>query len=77
MRYSQGDGVNTSLSRLVLYPHSVSVYVSVLLCYFALPAARSCADWDDNNKDKCVYTNYTCRAKVPAPIQDHLIDHLV
>ena len=25
MRYSQGDGVNTSLSRLVLYPRSVVV----------------------------------------------------
>ena len=30
MRYSQGDGVNTSLSRLVLYPCvSVCSYVSV------------------------------------------------
>ena len=25
IRYSQGDGVNTSLSRLVLYPRSVCV----------------------------------------------------
>ena len=24
-----------------------------------------------------MYNNYTCRAKVPAPIQDHLIYHLV
>ena len=32
MRYSQGGGVNTSMSRLVLYPHSVSIYVSVLYC---------------------------------------------
>ena len=26
-------------------------YLSVLLCYLVLPAARSCADWDDDNKD--------------------------
>ena len=32
IRYSQGDGVHTPLSRLVLYPRSVSAYVSVLLC---------------------------------------------
>ena len=25
----------------------------------------------------CVYTIYTCRARVPAPINDHLIDHPV
>ena len=43
-RYSQGDGVHTPLSRLVLYPHSLSVYVCVTLCYIALPVARSCAD---------------------------------
>ena len=24
-----------------------------------------------------MYTNYTCRAKAPAPIQDHLPHHLV
>ena len=39
MRYSQGDGVNTSLARLVLYPRSVtvvtafSVFYCVPLCY--------------------------------------------
>ena len=27
--------------------------------------------------EQCVYTNYTCRAKVPAPIQDHLTNHPV
>ena len=34
MRYSQGDGVNTSLSRLVLYPRSVflCVYSCLVLC---------------------------------------------
>ena len=30
MRYSQGDGVHTPLSRLVLYPR-FSVYVSVVV----------------------------------------------
>ena len=31
MRYSQGDGVNTSLSRLVLYPR-VIILSSVVSC---------------------------------------------
>ena len=34
MRYSQGDGVHTPVSRLVLYPHSLSVYVNVILFYW-------------------------------------------
>ena len=36
MHYSQGDGVHTPLSRLVLYQRSLSTlvfYVCVLLCY--------------------------------------------
>ena len=38
MRYPQGDGVNTPLSRLVLYPLSVSLYMLmfssiVLYCF--------------------------------------------
>ena len=32
MRYSQGDGVNTSLSRLVQYPRSVFLRVCLLSC---------------------------------------------
>ena len=31
MRYSQGDGVHTPLSRLVLYPHLVSVSLSMFV----------------------------------------------
>ena len=34
MRYSQGDGVHTSLSRVTV-PTCYSVYVSVLLCNIA------------------------------------------
>ena len=58
MRYSQGDGVNTSLSSLmycayVLVCSSVfkCLLVSLVVCDIVLPAARSCAAWDDNNKD--------------------------
>ena len=36
MRYSQGDGVHTSLSRLVLYPSSDDVGVIVSLRYCAI-----------------------------------------
>ena len=52
MRYSQGDAVHTPLSRITV-PTCYSLFVSVCLrlCALVLPAARSCADWDDNNKD--------------------------
>ena len=39
MRYSQGDGVHTPLSRLILYPR-FSVYVSVLFCCVILDYPR-------------------------------------
>ena len=67
MRYSQGDGVHTPLSWLILYPHSgvvsVSVYVYVLLCYLGLPVARSCAVWDNKNK------NDVCTRTIPAGLK--------
>ena len=69
MRYSQGDGVNTSLSRItvpVCYSLS-SVYVSVLLCYIVLPTARSCAGWDDNNKDDVCAPTIPAGLKCPPP----------
>ena len=44
MHYSQGNGVHTPLSRLVLYPRSVCVCViEVYKCYTGLPSARLCA----------------------------------
>ena len=56
MHYSQGDEVHTPLSRLVLYPRSVCVYVvGVYNCYIGLPSARLGAVEDDNNKDMCVH----------------------
>ena len=76
MCYSQGDGVYTSLVRISYRTHMLVSVLCLGLCYFVLPMARSCAIRDDSNKVN-VYTIYTCRAKVPAPIQDHLIDHLV
>ena len=49
MHYSQGNGVHTPLSRLVLYPRSVCLLVLVIVC--RVPTARLCAVEDDNNKD--------------------------
>ena len=44
MHYSQGNGVHTPLSRLVLYPRSVCVCViGVYKCYIGLPSSRLCA----------------------------------
>ena len=72
MRYSQGDGVDTSLSRL-LYPR-VSLLLVSLVCYIVLPAARSCAAWDDNNKDN------VCKPSIPAglkcPLLSKTISHI-
>ena len=61
MHYSQGNGVHTPLSRLVLYPRSVCVCVcvtGVYKCYIGLPSARPRAVWNDNNKDMCVHHLY-------------------
>ena len=62
MRYSQGDGVNTSLSRLVLYPRVVYSVV-----FFVLPAARSCAAWDDSNKNNVFTPSIPAGLKRPPP----------
>ena len=63
MRFSQGDGVHTSLDWLVLYPRSllvvlaIVILVSLRLCSLLLPSARSCAVWNNNNKyDVCTRT---------------------
>ena len=51
MHYSQENGVHIPLSRLVLYPRSVCVFViGVYKCYIGLPSARLCAVLDENNK---------------------------
>ena len=74
MHYSQGNGVHTPLSRLVLYPRSVCVSNYVGYCVCGLPTARLCAVEDDNNKDICVHQENR-RAEMPAPIHDHLNNH--
>ena len=62
MRYSQGDGVDTSLSRLVLYPRVVYSVV-----FLVLPAARPCAAWNDNNKGNVCTPSIPARLKRPPP----------
>ena len=47
--------------------------VSKLLCVCGLPSARLCAVREENKKvNVCTPSIPTCRAKVPAPIYDHL-----
>ena len=40
MHYSQGDGVHTPLSRLVLYPYSVCLFTLVFSCVILLGYPR-------------------------------------
>ena len=67
MRYSQGDGVNTSLSSLMYSAH-VLVCVSVLSCVlYCITRARSCAARDDNNKDNVCTPTIPAGLKRPPP----------
>ena len=66
MRYSQGDGVHTPLSRLVLYPRSVCVLlecISVILDY----PRHGYVLYRTIIIKICMYTIYTCRAEVTVP----------
>ena len=75
MRYSQGDGVNTSLSRptfcVCLLVYSCCVFYCVQLCYVVcsrvISPARSCATWDDNNKDNVCTPTIPAGLKRPPP----------
>ena len=65
MRYSQGDGVNASLSRLVYCTHVYYIVSLVLVdlcsfpvCVWLSSVARSCATKDVNNKIMCVNQIY-------------------
>ena len=68
MRYSQGDGVNTSLSRLVYCPHVIIIYLCSFPVYVrASSLARSCATKDSNNKDNVCTPNIPAGIKCPPP----------
>ena len=72
MRYSQGEGVNTSLSRLVgcTHVHCVLCYntwCSFPVCVLVPSVARSCATRDDNNKDNVRKPNIPAGIKCPPP----------
>ena len=65
MCYSQGGGVHTPLSRLVLYPRYCSYCGCCGVC--GLPSARSCAVWDDNNKVNVCTPSTPAGLKCPPP----------
>ena len=63
MRYSQGGGVNTSLSRLMYCAHVVCSLVVPFLCVVWLSSVvRSCATRDASNKDN------VCKPTIPTGI---------
>ena len=64
MRHSQGEEVDTSLSRIMYCTHVVVFYCSrsFLVCLWVSFVARSCATKDSNNKD------YVCKPTIPAEI---------
>ena len=51
MRYSQGEGVNTSLSRITYSNHMLVYLCSFPVCLRVSSVARSCAIRNANNKD--------------------------
>ena len=68
MRYSRGDGVDTSLSRITVpmcYSRlSTLVLLSCVILYYVV---RSCASWDDNNKDNVCTPTKPAGLKCPPP----------
>ena len=75
MRYSQGDGVNTFLPRLVYCTHVYCVLVYLVLvdwcafsvCEWVSFVARLCATKDANNKDHACKPNIPAGIKFPPP----------
>ena len=74
MRYPQGDGVNTSLSRLVYCTHVycqvplVSVdWCSFPICVRVSSVARPCATKDAKNKDNVWKLNVPAGINCPPP----------
>ena len=70
MRYSQGDGVITSLSRITYCTYVLVLYrfsYVLLSCVWESSAARSCADWDNNNKDNVCEQTIPAGLKCPPP----------
>ena len=51
---------------------TVPTFSVVVLCSLVLPTARSCAVWNDNNKDDACTRTIPAGLKCPPPIQDHL-----
>ena len=72
MRYSQGDGVNTSLSRITYCTHVVYTSPSLVLCSFPVclwvsSVARSCATKGANNKDNVWKPSIPAGINCPPP----------
>ena len=66
-RYPQGGGVDISLSSLMYCAHVLVLVYFLVVSYIVLPAARSCAAWDDNNKDNVCEPNIPAGLKRPPP----------
>ena len=73
MRYSQGNGVNTSLFSLVYCTHvwcpsvCYNIWCSLPVCEWVCPVAQSCATKDVDNKDNVCKPNIPAGIKCPPP----------
>ena len=67
IRYSQEDGVYTSLARISYRTHMLVSVLCLGVCSLVLPTARSCAVWDDNNKDNVCTPSIPAGLKCPPP----------
>ena len=72
MRYSQGEGVNTSLSRIMYCTHVVCSLVFggrsfSVLCVCLSSMARSCAARDASNKDNLCISTIPAGINCPPP----------
>ena len=67
MRYSQGVEFKPPCLRLVLYPSLIVILVSIRLCSLVLSSARSCAVWDNDNKEDVCTRTIPAGLKCPPP----------
>ena len=69
MCYSQGGGVNTSLSRITYCTHVLVYLCSFPVCLWVSSVARSCATKDANNKDNMWKPSIPAGINCPPPFK--------